>query len=145
MSDVDFLVVYRALAGLDSIAQAAGRCNREGKQDGDKGQVFVLLPPKQAPPGLLRFGEDVTRWLLIDRPENPLTPEWFTRYFEHYYSKAGKEGLDKEGIHELLTKDATQCKIQFRTAAERFQLIDEDGSVAVIVPSMPIRKRARAR
>jgi CRISPR-associated endonuclease/helicase Cas3 len=130
--DVDFPVVYRALAGLDSIAQAAGRCNREGKQ-ADKGQVFVFVPPKQAPPGLLRFGEDVCKRLLIDRPENPLTPEWFTRYFEHYYGKAGKEGLDKKGIHELLTKDAAQCKIQFRTAAERFQLIDEGGSVAVIV------------
>jgi CRISPR-associated endonuclease/helicase Cas3 len=46
----------------------------------------------------------------------------------------GKDGLDKHGIKELLTKDAAQCKIQFRTAAEKFQLIEEDGSVAVIVP-----------
>jgi CRISPR-associated endonuclease/helicase Cas3 len=131
--DVDFPVVYRALAGLDSIAQAAGRCNREGKQV-DKGMVIVFVPPKQAPLGLLRFGEDVCKRLLIDRPENPLTPEWFTLYFEHYYSKAGKEGLDKRGIHKLLTNDAAQCRIQFRTAAERFQFIDEDGSVSIIVP-----------
>ncbi len=131
--DVDFPVVYRALVGLDSIAQAAGRCNREGKQ-ADKGKVFVFIPPKQSPPGLLRFGEDACKRLLIDRPEEPLTPEWFTRYFTHYYSAAGREGLDKMGIHELLMKDAAQCKIQFRTAAERFQLIDEDGSVTVIVP-----------
>jgi CRISPR-associated endonuclease/helicase Cas3 len=131
--DVDFPVVYRALAGLDSIAQAAGRCNREGKQ-ADKGKVVVFVPPKPAPRGLLRFGEDVCRRLLIGRPENPLTPEMFTRYFEHYYKKADKEGLDKKGINRMLTADARDCHIQFRTAAENFQLIDEDGSVSIIVP-----------
>jgi len=129
--DVDFPVVYRALAGLDSIAQAAGRCNREGKQAG-KGKVFVFVPPKQAPKGLLRFGEDACKIILHERPENPLTPEQFTRYFTQYYSKV--DNLDKHGIEKLLTQDARECKIQFRTAAEKFQLIEEDGNVAVIVP-----------
>jgi len=131
--DVDFPVVYRALSGLDSIAQAAGRCNREGKQEG-KGQVFVFVPPKQSPKGLLRFGEDACKMILYERPERPLTPELFKSYFNQYYSRVGKDGLDKNGIQELLTKDAAQCKIQFRTAAEKFQLIEEDGSVAVVVP-----------
>ncbi|HUY82744.1 MAG TPA: CRISPR-associated helicase Cas3' [Acidobacteriaceae bacterium] len=131
--DVDFPVVYRALAGLDSIAQAAGRCNREGKQTG-KGQVIVFIPPTQAPPGLLRFGEDACRIVLHERPENPLTPDLFKSYFTHYYSKVGEDGLDKHGIEKLMTQDAAQCRIQFRAAAKEFQLIEEDGSVAVIVP-----------
>lgn len=131
--DVDFPVVYRALAGLDSIAQAAGRCNREGRQSG-KGQVIVFVPPKAAPLGLLRFGEDACKTILHEHPENLLTPDLFTRYFSHYYSKVGKDGLDKHHIEELLTKDAAQCQIQFRTAADRFHLIEEDGSVSVIVP-----------
>lgn len=152
--DLDFPVVYRALSGLDSIAQAAGRCNREGKQIG-KGQVFVFVPPHQSPRGLLRFGEDACKIILQERPDNPLTPDLFTSYFNHYYSKVGKDGLDKNGIGELLTKDARDCKIQFRTAAEKFQMIDEDGSVSVIVPyanpgdakrdSHPLIARLRAK
>jgi CRISPR-associated endonuclease/helicase Cas3 len=130
--DVDFPVVYRALAGLDSIAQAAGRCNREGKQ-ANKGKVFVFVPPKPSPKGLLRFGEDACKVILHERPANLLTPDLFEAYFTRYYGMA-RDVLDKHQICELLTKDAAQCKIQFRTAAERFSLIDEDGSVAVIVP-----------
>ena len=133
--DVDFPVVYRALAGLDSIAQAAGRCNREGSQSG-KGKVIVFVPPKAAPAGLLRFGEDASKTILHECPDNLLAPELFSLYFERYYAKVGKDGLDKHGIQELLTKDAAQCQIQFRTAADRFHLIDEDGSVSVIVPYM---------
>lgn len=131
--DVDFPVVYRALAGLDSIAQAAGRCNREGKLEG-RGQVIVFVAPKQSPRGLLRFGEDACKAILCEHAEKLLTPELFKRYFTHYYSKAGQDGLDRKGIGKLLTQDARQCRIQFRTAAERFQLIDEDGSVSIIVP-----------
>jgi len=152
--DVDFPVVYRALSGLDSIAQAAGRCNREGNL-ADHGQVFVFVPPKPSPKGMLLFGEDACKIILHERPLNPLTPELFKNYFKHYYSKVGKDGLDKSGIEEMLTKDAGQCHIQFRTAAEKFQLIDEDGSVAVIVPyadpenasrdSRPLIVRLRAK
>ena len=131
--DVDFPVVYRALAGLDSIAQAAGRCNREGKLEG-KGQVTVFVAPKESPKGLLRFGEDACRAILSEHPEKPLTPELFKRYFTSYYSRVGQDGLDRKGIGKLLTQEARQCRIQFRTAAERFQLIDEDGSVSIIVP-----------
>lgn len=131
--DVDFPVVYRALAGLDSIAQAAGRCNREGKLPG-KGKVVVFVPPKPAPQGLMRQAEDACKTVLYGKPEQPLSPDMFARYFQQYYGRAGAEGLDKHGIVKLLTADARRLQIQFRSAADKFQLVEEGNSYPVIVP-----------
>lgn len=127
--DVDFPVVYRALAGLDSIAQAAGRCNREGRRD--SGRVVVFVPPKAAPSGALRRAEQTTISLCAGRSIDPLAPETFERYFRQFYLDA--PSWDKYGIHELLTRDAGQLQIQFRTAAERFRYIDDAASLAVLV------------
>ncbi len=126
--DVDFPVVYRALAGLDSIAQAAGRCNREGKLE--RGQVFVFVPPKPAPPGHLRRAAETTVSLLFESRDNPLRRELFQSYFEQLYWKA--PSLDRQGIEGLLKANG-QGEVQFRTAAQRFQLIDESGYRSVIV------------
>lgn len=125
--DVDFPVVYRALAGLDSIAQAAGRCNREGKLE--KGNVIVFVPPKPAPKGLLRFGEDATKNVWHDRPQNPLARQHFARYFDQFLSKPN---LDEQGIGNLLKMDS-DFKVQFRSAAEKFRLIDDSETQAVFV------------
>lgn len=127
--DIDFPVVYRALSGLDSIAQAAGRCNREGKEK--YGKVVVFVPPKSSPPGMLRRAEQTTVSLLSGSTSDPMARELFTRYFEHFYVKA--DSLDKHGINDLLTRDARELKIQFRTAAEKFQLIDDKKSQAILV------------
>ena len=51
--------------------------------------------------------------------------------FEHFYLKA--DSLDKHGINDLLMRDARELKIQFRTAAEKFQLIDDVESQAILV------------
>ena len=127
--DIDFPVVYRALSGLDSIAQAAGRCNREGALD--LGKVVVFVPPKSSPSGTLRRAEQTTVSLLSGSTSDPMARELFTRYFEHFYVKA--DSLDKQGIQDLLTTDARELKIQFRTAAEKFQLIDDVESQAILV------------
>ena len=130
--DVDFPVVYRALAGLDSIAQAAGRCNREGNMD--RGQVIVFVPPNPAPLGLLRRAADTTISLLSGSSDHTLTRDLFSRYFEHFYMNA--QTLDKHKIVELLKPDGNgddQLKVQFRTAAQRFRLIDESGHRSVLV------------
>lgn len=130
--DIDFPVVYRALAGLDSIAQAAGRCNREGKLSdvGQLGQVHVFVPPKPAPPGLLLKGENTTRELISLREFNPHLPDSFTRYFELFYSKVNDTGSQ---FHDLLIKDANPgLHFQFRTAAQEFRLIDDQQQPVIV-------------
>lgn len=131
--DLDFPVVYRALAGLDSIAQAAGRCNREGKLP-VAGRMVVFAPPKAAPMGLLRKGEEATKSLLRTRPElvEALSPEAFRVYFETFYGKVNS--FDAKDIQTLLAgTDAQRFQIQFRTAAQRFKLIDDSAQKSVVV------------
>ena len=126
--DVDFPVVYRALAGLDSIAQAAGRCNREGRLG--QGEVVVFVPPKPAPPGLLRKGEDACRSVLHAHTGKPLERALFARYFEKLYHACD---LDAQDIGELLKVDGQTLAVNFRTAAEKFKLIQDEDSAPVIV------------
>jgi CRISPR-associated endonuclease/helicase Cas3 len=126
--DIDFPVVYRALAGLDSIAQAAGRCDREGRSTaaGNPGQVHIFVPPKPAPPGLLRKGADKTRELLAIDEIDLQHPETFERYFELYYGALNDTG--KEWLNERFVRDANpDLTFQFRTAGKEFHIVKEQG------------------
>ncbi|MFO7579657.1 MAG: CRISPR-associated endonuclease Cas3'' [Nitrosomonas halophila] len=132
--DMDFPVVYRALAGLDAVAQAAGRCNREGTLPG-LGKVVVFVPPKPAAPGLLRKAQQSGQEIMRLTEGDPLTRERFEAYFQHYY--ASLNNLDKADIVGLLDlhnhAEARRAEFNFRTAANNFRLIDEEGQTAVIV------------
>ncbi len=128
--DIDFPVVYRALAGLDSIAQAAGRCNREGRLPGGKGQVVVFVRDIPATLNSLRSGAQGTRSTLGDaRPPN-LQPEMFERYFPHFYG--GFNNRDKHGIVNEL-KENSDLAFNFRSAAKKFRLVDDEDQAGVIV------------
>jgi CRISPR-associated endonuclease/helicase Cas3 len=130
--DIDFPVVYRALAGLDSIAQAGGRCNREGKlgAEGRLGQVYVFVPPKSAPRGLLLKGENTTRALSSLPDFNPQHPVEFTRYFNSFYSAVNDTG---GRFKDWLQKDAPNLQVQFRTAAYEFRFIEDYAQQSVFV------------
>jgi CRISPR-associated endonuclease/helicase Cas3 len=129
--DIDFPVVYRAFAGLDSIAQAAGRCNREGKlNDGGKlGRVEVFIPPKLPPHGLQRKGADTALEICATSQVNMDDPATYTRYFELFYSKSNDTG--KKFLEDYLTVGVPYC--QFRTAASKFNYIKDENQQAVIV------------
>lgn len=132
--DIDFPVVYRAISGLDSIAQCAGRCNREGKlnQENRLGFMKVFVPPQGTPIGLMRKGADTFKELIATKQaDSLLEPQTFFDYFRIFYSKI--ENFDKPDIESLLWKDAQGMKFQFATAAREFRLIDDKNSQTIIV------------
>ena len=133
--DMDFPVVFRALAGLDSIAQAAGRCNREGRllENGlpKKGRVVVFVPPEPAPKGHLHKAVEACISTLHGQHVDPLARALFASYFREFYSKVN---LDEKKIVPMLKIDSSKTlSVQFRTAAEAFRLIDDADSATVVV------------
>lgn len=127
--DLDFPVVYRAMAGLASVVQAAGRCNREGKLDG-LGKVVVFNPPEPSPIGDLRFGEDSLIDMLslheghLDVDCAEIYPEYYRRFFEKQH--------DCGTVFAELLGDPHDG-FQFREAADKFQMIDSRGTSTIIV------------
>lgn len=134
--DIDFPVVYRAIAGLDSITQCAGRCNREGKLNKENrlGLMKVFVPSKGTPNGLMRKGADTFKEMLVNRSDSEnslLEPKAFQEYFRLFYSKI--DNFDKANIGDSLWKDAQSMKFQFATAARDFRLIDDKNAQTILV------------
>jgi CRISPR-associated endonuclease/helicase Cas3 len=127
--DIDFPVVFRAIAGLDSIAQAAGRCNREARLP-EPGQVFVFEPEHPIPAGHLRQTADTARPLL--REPDLLAPDTIQRYFENHYWKRSDEWDQKQIMHEfVLSPDL--LGFNFAAVARDFRLIENE-MPSIIVP-----------
>ena len=127
--DVDFPIVYRAIAGLDSLAQAAGRCNREGRLE--SGQVYFFETESLPPPGLLRQTADSAGELLGEY-EDLLSPEAIEHYFHlHYWKKS--DSWDSNGVVKVLVQDFQKLKFNFRGAADRYRFIREV-TETVLVP-----------
>ncbi len=133
--DLDFPCVWRAYSGLGSIIQAGGRCNREGKME-QRGQVFVFsLTDGSRPFGNIARGCNATKMLLhnlSNKITDPTDPEVIAKYYRLYFEDI--PDFDTEGIGKDLTDDPED--INFESAAERFKLIDDEGTFPVIVPYM---------
>ena len=81
--DVDFPVVYRSMAGIDSIAQSAGRCNREGLQS--EGQVYAFWPEKHGLPKGWLSRTAAMGSLVFEHHADPLGLEGVKEYFTALY------------------------------------------------------------
>lgn len=116
--DVDFPAVYREAAGLDSILQAAGRCNREGKRPAEESVVTVFQGDGKTPP-LFSTAIGAGRQVM-DHHEDISSREAIHDYFHQLLDLKGEEAQDMRNILGTIQEEL----LPFRTIAERFHLID---------------------
>ena len=118
--DVDFPLVFREEVGLDSILQAAGRCNREGKRPVSESTVTIFRA-ETAPPQMfsaaISAGQEA-----MDRYEDLSDPDAVSYYFHSLLDLKGQKAQDQKGILPRIMEG----DFPFRTVAERFHLIEED-------------------
>lgn len=130
--DLDFPVVFRAISGLDSIAQAAGRCNRNGTLP--MGRVVVFEPEDTSAERFVADTAGSARQIL-PLYDDPLSPEAVEHYFRlHYWDRDDRwDSRDILGEFALDQNADLPFLFGFAQAASRFRLID-DGGKPVIVP-----------
>lgn len=124
--DVDFPKVFRAMAGLDSIAQAAGRCNREGKLA--LGEIRIFYPERHGMPTKGWMKETAAEAQHVLRYEgDALSLSAMQNYFDRIYGFNDNTVLqktDEKGIMELLSLKNRNLQIPYEEIADRFQFID---------------------
>ena len=118
--DLDFSTVYRQLAGVDSIIQAAGRCNREGKREAKESFAFIFeFEESENVPGQ-QLQIDVSKMMLAEE-EDISSLQGIEKYFEVLYHFRG-ESLDKKKILE----EFKNKKYNFAKVGKLFKLIEEN-------------------
>ena len=132
--DVDFPLVLRATAGLDQVAQAAGRCNREFQHAPEASEVLVF---EAADYGVIRplvkqaeTGAEMLRVHAAD----PFAPPALRAYFDALYRRFGHDDLDRDGVLEMCADRAADLDFPFEAIATAMRFID-DTMVPVIVPA----------
>ncbi|BCL67079.1 CRISPR-associated helicase/endonuclease Cas3 [Haemophilus haemolyticus] len=131
--DVDFPLVMRAEAGLDSVAQAAGRCNREGKRPSENSFVWIFAPEEQwkAPPELATQAA-VMRLTADSFSDDLLSTQAVAAYFTELYQLKGSE-LDNKKILKMHNDTGQSLDFPFQTIADKFRMI-ESHMQPLIVP-----------
>lgn len=140
--DLDFPVVYRAMAGLDSLAQAAGRCNRNGMLTDSRGfpalgEVNVFRAETQPPQGVLSKGLAVAEMMLqasggsLDFTDQDTLEEYFRRLYV-------TTPLDPKGV--MIQRE----QLNFANVAGLMRLIDNEGQHPLVVPWGEAAERLRA-
>lgn len=132
--DVDFPLVLRAEAGLDSIAQAAGRCNREGRRGVASSEVLIFSSTNSdwAPPSELKQFAQAARAVLPKHKDDLLSPAAIQAYFRELYWQKGHAAFDSGELMSLLQRSRPDT-LPMETLAERFRMIDSV-QMPVIVP-----------
>lgn len=147
--DISFAYVYRSMAGLDSVAQAAGRCNRNGELE--SGMIHLIDLEGENAGNMTELQQNIRAtesviWQYKDSAtqDSLLMPKWMDVFYKNVYFNASDkmnfplEGLDRS-ILELLSrgfrpKEKKNLMNQaYKTAGQQYRVIDDD-SFGVIVP-----------
>lgn len=129
--DIDFPVVFRQEAGLDSILQAAGRCNREGKQRICTTYVFSLGKEHPLPTGFISQTNNAR--LSIGKQHDWFAPETMKSYFRQLHCRIDSfDSVTVKGVKYSMQELLYKIDVEFEKAAEVFHLID-DQTRSVIV------------
>lgn len=135
--DVSFPRVLRAAAGIDSVAQAAGRCNRHGEMEG-LGEVLIFRSEHPAPDAVEQFAA-IGRAVLAEHADDPIALDAVAAYFRRLWDTYGAEALDSApvgqqapvvGILNAIAK--SEMAIPYEDIADAFRLIGQEQRSVVI-------------
>ena len=116
--DVDFPTVWREMTGLDSILQAAGRCNREGRRSAEQSIVHVFEMEGGIPRGIMQQREAAIK--TMEKYPEINTRQAIQAYFKRLLMERGDDMLDQKKILNL------ERSCMFKQTEREFRLIDED-------------------
>lgn len=127
--DVDFPAVYRQMTGLDSLIQAAGRCNREGKRRPEE-SIVTYFEGEHPEPVLQKMNVAVAREILRSGHDIG-APDTIQLYFSKWRLLVG-DNLDKSNVVNRMRNGYQGCRLPFETVAEGFHMIDQNTKTVYI-------------
>lgn len=143
--DVDFEQVIRSYAGIDSIVQASGRCNREGKRDKGRVTLVNLIDTEENLSRLKEIKNKKTATeMIITQQQSPidvgaLNDRFFEKYYANHKNAMDYPIKDNETGYDYLSRNTfagsktkSFLRQSFKTAGENIDLIKDD-SVSVLV------------